>query len=531
MTLIKSLAPILILGVATLATDAADCNIPLLEGEQWYGAATDLGPLSPLRPDTARYDLKVENFNNQTSPLLLSSRGRYVWTGAPFTLSMDDQGLWTNDCDSAVAVEQAAGATLRDAYLAASAAHFPASDNTPPEIFFDRPIFNTWIELVYDQNQADVLRYARSIIDHGFTPGVLMIDDNWQKDYGVYAFRPDLFPSPKEMVDTLHELGFKVMLWVSPFVSPDSKEARDLNKLGYLVKQKGKKDMAVIPWWNGHSAAFDLSNPQAYSYLKGKLTGMQRDYGIDGFKFDGGDPQFYMAEEVDVMDGKSYGPLQTELWAQLASEFPYHELRACWKMGNRGLVQRLGDKKYSWEGVGNLVPAMISAGLIGHAYTCPDMIGGGEYTSFQGVDTESFDPALIVRSCQIHSMMPMMQFSVAPWRVLKPEYLEICKRYARWHEELGPYILDQVKAAAKTGEPIVRHMAYAFPGEGFEEVNDQYMLGDRYLVAPVATAELSRSVKLPKGKWRDDQGRKYSGGKTYTIDVPLDRLPYFEKIK
>lgn len=87
-------------------------------------------------------------------------------------------------------------------------------------------------------------------------------------------------------------------------------------------------------------------------------------------------------------------------------------------MGGQPLVRRLGDKTYSWNGVASLVPSMVSAGLLGYSYTCPDMIGGGEYSSFLGIDASSFDQTLIVRSCQIHSMMPMMQFSVAPWRIL-----------------------------------------------------------------------------------------------------------------
>ena len=35
--------------------------------------------------------------------------------------------------------------------------------------------------------------------------------------------------------------------------------------------------------------------------------------------------------------------------------------------------------------------------------------------------------------------------------------------------------------------------------------------------------------KLPKGKWQDENGKVYKGGKTYTIDVPLDRLPRFTR--
>ena len=40
-----------------------------------------------------------------------------------------------------------------------------------------------------------------------------------------------------------------------------------------------------------------------------------------------------------------------------------------------------------------------------------------------------------------------------------------------------------------------------------------------------------RNVILPKGKWLADDGKVYAGGKTYEINVSIDRLPYFEKIK
>lgn len=96
---------------------------------------------------------------------------------------------------------------------------------------------------------------------------------------------------------------------------------------------------------------------------------------------------------------------------------------------------------------------------------------------------------------------------------------------------MGDYILSLAKEASITGEPIVRHMEYAFPNQGFEECKDQYMLGNKYLVAPIMSSDNTRIVKLPKGKWKDDMGKLYKGGKTYTIDVPLSRLPWFVEVK
>lgn len=506
-------------------------RIPLLDAEKWWGAATDLGPQMPFEACGEVIDLRLANYNNQTAPLLLSNKGRYIWADGPLRISFDSTAVNVEAYRGQLQLSQSDDPTLRGAYNDACRHYFPPQGSLPPTEFFAAPIYNTWIELMYDQNQADILKYAHDIIDHGFPPGVLMIDDNWQEDYGVWQFRHDRFPDPAAMVEQLHSLGFKVMLWVCPFVSPDSKEARDLHARGFLVKARESDEMAVMQWWNGFSACIDLSNPDAYAYLRDRFKSLQERFGIDGFKFDAGDPERYLPENVAVFDGRSYDTEQTRLWAQLAMEFPFNELRACWQMGNQPLVQRLGDKKYSWDGVGRLVPSMIAAALIGHSFACPDMIGGGEYSSFLNIDSGSFDPALIIRSCQIHAAMPMMQFSVAPWRILGKEHLDICRTYANWHCQLGKYILEMAETTATTGTPIVRHMAYAFPDEGFEEINDQYMLGDRYLIAPVVAEGSSRTVKLPRGRWRDDNGKVFKGGRSYVLtDIALDRLPRFEKL-
>ena len=126
--------------------------------------------------------------------------------------------------------------------------------------------------------------------------------------------------------------------------------------------------------------------------------------------------------------------------------------------------------------------------------------------------------------------MPMMQFSVAPWRILNEDNLAICRKYARLHESLGGYILGLAEFSAKSGEPIVRHMEYAFPHQGFIDCKDQFMLGEKYMVAPVVKKENKRKIRIPKGIWKDDLGKSYKGPKTIEITVPIARLPYFERV-
>jgi len=58
------------------------------------------------------------------------------------------------------------------------------------------------------------------------------------------------------------------------------------------------------------------------------------------------------------------------------------------------------------------------------------------------------------------------------------------------------------------------------------------MLGYDLLVAPVVEkGKTQRNVILPKGRWIADDGKTYKGGKSYLIDVPLDRIPYFHLLK
>ena len=147
------------------------------------------------------------------------------------------------------------------------------------------------------------------------------------------------------------------------------------------------------------------------------------------------------------------------------------------------------------------------------------------------VDPADIDQEQIVRSCQIHAMMPMMQFSVAPWRILSKENMEICRAAAWKHVELAPYLIEKAKEGAITGVPVARPMEFEFPGQDFEGCNDQYMLGEKYLIAPMLEPGTVRTVKLPKGRWQDETGRKYKGGKTYDIEVPMDRIPVFTQVK
>ena len=518
----------------TPLSETKDIIIQLEPGEKiWSGVIKD-GENLPYASGS-RYDFYANNRENQIQPLLLGSQGLWVWSDEPFAFEIAADRVIVTHVKGEVKSGHA-GHSLAAARKFAADKFFPPAGRTPDELLFAKPQYNTWIELTYHQNQDDVLKYARAIVTNGFPPGVLMIDDTWQEDYGVWNFHPGRFPNPKRMMEELHGMGFKVMLWVCPFVSADqARLVRELlkDKCFLMQKKNGRTtwatatDPAIIKWWNGYSALLDFSNPAAVRWFNGELDRLVRDFGVDGFKLDAGDMNFYPPE---ALSRQPVSPnRQCELYAQFGLRFPLNEYRACWKMAGQPLAQRLHDKNHTWEDVQKLIPQMLTEGLAGYTFSCPDMIGGGNYESF--LDLKKMDQDLVVRSAQIHALMPMMQFSVAPWRVLDAEHLAAVKKAVEIRGQFTPTILELARQSARTGEPVVRSLEYAFPHQGFEEIKDEFMLGDSLLVAPLDKKGNRRQLVLPPGTWIGDDGKTLNGGATYTLEVPLERIPCFRLAK
>jgi alpha-glucosidase (family GH31 glycosyl hydrolase) len=501
-------------------------ELTISDNEKWWGGATLDGRNSPLTDGKYTYDQDANCKTNQAAPLFISDQGNYIWSEKPLNIKITREKIVAAAKGGEV-IAGKSGNTLRDAFLYASKNFFPPSGKTPDPLLFTSPQYNTWIELQYNQNEKDILKYAENIISNGFPPGVLMIDDNWEERYGTWRFDCEKFSDPAVMVKKLHSMGFKVMLWVVPFISSDSPVYRDLAEKKLLIfADSAKTKPAIVEWWNGVSALVDLSNPEGNKWFREQLDYLVQTYGIDGFKFDAGDPESYAGKY-------SFGNLEPndhcEEYAKLGLYYHLNEFRACWKMAGQPLVQRLRDKSHTWDDVRVLIPDMISLGLIGHQFGCPDMIGGGEWTSFQ--DSSIMDEELIVRSAQVSALMPMMQFSVAPWRVLGKGNLDICRKMANLHYQMGKEIMEMAKESALSGEPMVRNMEYEYPAKGYDRIKDQFMLGSNILVAPVVVkGQRAREIVFPEGNWQGDDGSTVNGPVTIKIEVPIDRLPWYIKI-
>lgn len=512
-----------------------DSSLAILQGEGWWGALVNEGHKMPFGKNDYSFDLYVDNDGNQSVPFLISNKGRYIWSEQPFRFSFRNNHLSIDKVNAPV-VYGKKGNTLKEAYLDASRRYFPSSAMWPDSLLVKSPQYNLWIELMYNPNQKDVLNYANEVLKNNWPAGVLMIDDNWTNFYGQFDFDKVKFPDPKALITTLHSMGFKVMLWICPFITSDTPVFRELDeKRLLLLDNEGNinatwKDLSkplIMRWWNGYSAHIDLTNPDAIKWLKGKLDYLRIEYGVDGFKLDAGDVNNFTVD--NLVSYKKVIPVEhCYEWNKVGLDYPLNEYRATWKMGGQPLVERLRDKFHTWEDVQKLIPHTIVQQLIGYTFTCPDMIGGGDFSSF--LPGNKMDQKLIVRSAQCSALMPMMQFSVAPWRVLDSIHLAAVSKVVRLRQQYLPYIMQVIRNSAKTGEPAIRSLDYEYPDQNYMNVNDQFLIGDKLMIAPVVTPDDTRMVIIPKGKWKHNN-KISTGPSAIKFKVPLDELLIFEKVR
>lgn len=500
-------------------------TIKINNNEYWFAGVTGDGCFMPFSVES-KYEVSLTKSNkfNQASSMLISTTGRVVYAKEADIKIKD--GAITVYSDNLIE-EQKAGTTLKDAYSYISKNYFTLNGKTPPSDFFMYPQFNDWMKVGHNQTQEKVLDYAKEIIKSGYPYKILMIDDKWSDYYGSFEFNARRFPDPKGMIDELHKSGFKIILWETPYISPDSEEFRELSDLDGLVKN-ADGSVAIRKWWNGYSAVLDLSNSKTVSWLR-KKNALLLGLGVDGFKFDGGDTDMYAFGDKNHA---SFTPCEmNKQYSLFASGYEYSEMRSSFNCGGLPLVQRQSDKMHSWdeEGIKKLVPSLIVQSLFGYAYSCPDMIGGGNILDING----DIDEELFIRYAECSALMPMMQFSKLPCEILSEKANAIVKKYANLHTEVAEYIFNLAKDFALTGKPICRCLEYEFPKQNFESEMQAFMLGEKYLVAPVLKkGQRKKTIRLPDGcKWKYvPENAIHNGGETVTVNADIEILPFFERL-
>jgi len=206
-----------------------------------------------------------------------------------------------------------------------------------------------------------------------------------------------------------------------------------------------------------------------------------------------------------------------------------------------------GDPTTDWgfDGLASAVKGALSLGLSGVSTWGSD-IGG-----FFALGQRKLDPELLERWVQFGALSPVMRTQrngialpeKARPQIEEPGQLANWRRYTKLHTQLYPYLAAADAEYRRSGLPVMRHLALAFPDDaraGARE--DQYLFGGDLLAAPVLEpGATERALYLPAGDWVDlwrsaryDEasgglvlGRPstLAGGRDVTLPAPREELP------
>jgi len=161
----------------------------------------------------------------------------------------------------------------------------------PDERMVRHPIWSTWVRYGRGINATTVRDFADEIMYHGFENSQIEIDDFWETCYGSMKVSSEKFPDFKSLIDSLKESGFRVTLWIHPFINKNCQPWYDqaMEKNYFVKDHTGNAD---TKWWNSgenEAAYLDFTNHETVSWFKDNLRFLQSEYGIDSFKFDAGE--------------------------------------------------------------------------------------------------------------------------------------------------------------------------------------------------------------------------------------------------
>jgi alpha-D-xyloside xylohydrolase len=397
----------------------------------------------------------------------------------------------------------------------------------------------------------DIERYRQL----GLPASVLVLDSPWATNYNTFEINRLQFGDPDAMVRRIHDLGFKLCLWLTAFINAETfrpSEPELVGKIpltaasnfeaarqaGYFLKTDSG-DVYLATWWKGRGGLVDFTNSAAVEWWRNQVRQAIR-LGADAFKADGGEGSF--VDDARFADGEDPGVMRTRyavLYNQALESLIDGDLHGdgvllmrSGSVGNHNLpFLWAGDNESNFgaeNGLPSVVLAGLNAGLSGIPLWTSDL-GGYEKSS-----RAPGDDVLFVRWTEFSAFSPIMEvhsdINLGPWDYGE-RALDIFRAYARLHMSLFPYRYAAAQESARTGMPLMRALVLFHPLDAeARRAADEYYFGPDLLVAPVLTAGTQRSVHLPEGEWLDYwSGAHYTGPTDIVADAPLDRIPLYVK--
>ena len=412
------------------------------------------------------------------------------------------------------------------------------------------------------QTQDELLGVARKYHELGIPLDMIVCDFfHWPKQ-GEWKFDKTYWPEPAAMVKELNDMGTELMVSIWPTVDRESENFDEMLEKGYLIRTERRFRTGLN--FQGATIHYDATNPGARKYLWEKAKKNYYDLGIKTFWLDEAEPEYTVYDfdnyryflgtdlEVGNIYPVEYARTFYEGMEAEGQKNIVNLLRCAWAGSQKyGALVWSGDIASSFESLRVQLAAGLNMGIAGRPWWTTDLGG------FHGGNPD--DPQfreLFARWFEWGAFLPVMRLhgdreprqpqygetggatcrSGAPNEIWSygGEVFEICKKYIALRESMREYIRGIMEEAHEKGSPIMRTLFYEFPEDDTcWSVEDEYMFGDRYLVAPVfESGARKRQVYLPKScSWkRLGNDEALEGGRVITADAPLEDIPVFEKV-
>lgn len=429
---------------------------------------------------------------------------------------------------------------------------------------FPEELMGLWQCKLRYRTQDEVLSVARKYQAEGIKIDQIVIDFFHWTVQGDWQFDKTYWPDPKAMVDELHAMGIKVIVSVWPSVDRRSENFYPMLEQGLLMRTE--RGALQTYDYQGDCVEIDAFNPEARKYIWEVCKRNYYDLGIDAFWLDNSEPDLgvYDFDHYRYCDGSAL--TISNLYPQMFSRAFYDEMRElqdtpvvnllrCGWAGSQkyGNVIWSGDVPSTFEAFADQIQCGLNMGLAGIPWWTTD-IGG-----FMTDDVNDPDfRQLLIRWYQFAVYSPVLRmhgdrgpYNIPPlderdwgggylhtgqpnelWSYGEENYA-IMRKYYDLRISMHDYIKSLFAEAHENGSPLLRAMFYEFPhDEKCWELQDQYMFGGKYLVAPILQLnQFRRAVYLPSGRWKlTSTGEVFPGEQTVTVDAPIAYMPVFEKL-
>jgi alpha-D-xyloside xylohydrolase len=406
--------------------------------------------------------------------------------------------------------------------------------------------FGFWISRCGYKTREEVEEVIRGMRARDFPCDVISLDPWWMGEapWTTYRWDEATFPQPEAMMKALGEQNIRTCLWIHPYVPAGTAEYADAEAKGYFVcHADGSVSPALEAFSGTKLGAIDFTNPQAVDWFKEKLEALLK-MGVAVFKSDFGEQAPIDAVYADGRSGLEIHNLYPLLYNKAVFEITekYFGRGLTWGRSGYAGSQRYpiqwgGDSYSSLDQVSTQLKGLLGYGLSGVPY-CSFDVGGFDYSP-EAFDEETQtgypkDVAAYIRALQFgvfsshiraHGKQPR-----EPW-TYGTEAEEISRKFLNLRYRLLPYIYTEAVKSTRSGLPMVKPLVLEYQDDpNTHRIDQQYLFGDSFLVAPVLTATGQCQVYLPKGDWVDFWTKEsLTGGRWLTVDAALDTIPAWVK--